>query len=265
MEELKEKLMKLKLKTMSSELETIFEDAKKNNDGLVKILHQLVDRELEARWQKSTEYRFRQSGLDEKLTIDMFDFDHDISRKKIRTALLDLLELTFIEERKNIVFFGNSGTGKTFLGKVIGYKACMSNFRVLYIRAMDMINHLIAAKSDHTLAKKLLIYTKPSLLIVDELGYLAMDEQCSDLFFQVITSRYKKNCTVITANQVFTDWGKILHNTAIATAIADRLIEKSEIFILEGESYRRKLKRMAIEKENRKKKKTEKQQTIQKS
>src|SRR4030042_4048351 len=102
---------------------------------------------------------------------------------------------------------------------------------------MDMINQLIAAKSDNSLAKKLLFYTKPDLLCCDELGYLTLDEQCSNLFFQVISSRYKKNSTLITANRVFTDWGKVLYNTTIATAIADRIVENSEIFIIEGRSY----------------------------
>jgi DNA replication protein DnaC len=258
MEELIKKMMKLKLKTMSEQLELIFNEGKKNNDGLIQILHQLIDIELEARWQKSTEYRFKQSKLDEKLTIDMFDFNHHPSRKKMRTAILDLLELKFIDEKMNLIFFGHSGTGKTFLAKVIAYKACLANYRVLFTTAMDMINQLIAAKADNSIARKLLFYTKPDLLCCDELGYLTLDEQCSNLFFQVISSRYKKNSTLITANRVFTDWGKVLYNTTIATAIADRIVENSEIFIIEGRSYRLKRKKDSFQidiKEQKKEKK----------
>jgi len=248
MDEIKQKMMKLRLKTMKDEVETVFEEAKKKNYGFTEILNWLMDIEIEARWQRSTANRFRQSRLDEKLTMNLFDFHHHPSRKKIKTALLGLLDLNFIEEKKNIIFFGNCGTGKTFLAKVIAYQACLSNYKVLFTTAMDMINQLIAAQADHSLAKKLLLYTKPDLLGIDELGYLALDEQCSNIFFQVISGRNKKGSTLITANRVFTDWGKILYNTGIATAIADRLVENSEIFILEGKSYRLKRKKSDLSK-----------------
>ena len=246
MEELKEKMKKLRLKTMSKDLETVLKEAGKKNYGITRTLHWLCDIEMEGRWQRSTEYRFKKSRLDEKLTVDMFDFNHHPSRKKIKSALLELMELGFIKEKKNLVFFGNSGTGKTFLAKVIVYKACLENYRVLFTTAMDMINQLIAAQADHSLARKLLTYTRPELLCIDELGYLALDEQSSNLFFQVVSGRYKQKSTLITANRVFADWGNILCNTPIAIAIADRLVENSEIFILEGKSYRLKRKKSAL-------------------
>jgi DNA replication protein DnaC len=112
--------------------------------------------------------------------------------------------------------------------------------RVLFTTAMDMLNHLLASQVDHSLIRKLKIYTEPCLLVVDELGYLSLDQQTSNLFYQVISTRHShRRSTLITTNTAFSDWGNILYNTTIATAIADRLVENSEIFLLGGESLRK--------------------------
>jgi DNA replication protein DnaC len=130
--------------------------------------------------------------------------------------------------------------GKTFLAKIIAWRACQANQRVLFTAAMDMLNHLLASQVDHSLVRKLKTYTEPTLLVCDELGYLALDQQTSNLFYQVISTRHsQKRSTIITTNTSFSDWGNILFNTTIATAIADRLVENSEVFLLGGESLRK--------------------------
>jgi len=107
---------------------------------------------------------------------------------------------------------------------------------MVILRGLD----LLASQVDHSLIRKLKLYTEPSLLVVDELGYLSLDQQTSNLFYQVISTRHShKRSTLITTNTAFSDWGNILYNTTIATAIADRLVENSEIFLLGGESLRK--------------------------
>ena len=102
-----------------------------------------------------------------------------------------------------------------------------------------MLNHLNASQIDHSLIRKLKLYTEPALLVI-ELGYLTLDQQTSNLFYQVVSTRHShKRSTMITTNTAFSDWGNILHNTTIATAIADRLVENSEIFLLGGDSVRK--------------------------
>ena len=173
-------------------------------------------------------------------TIDGFQFHHHKSRVQAKNRILRLLDLNFLHEGTNLVLIGNPGVGKTFLAKVIGWKACQANQRVLFTTAMDMLNQLSASQVDHSLVRKLKGYTEPSLLICDELGYLALDQQTSNLFYQVISTRHsQKKSTVITTNTPFSDWGNILYNTTIATAIADRLVENSEIFLLGGDSLRK--------------------------
>ena len=141
-----------------------------------------------------------------------------------KNRILRLLDLDFLHKGTSVVLIGNPGVGKTFLAKIIGWRACQANQRVLFTTAMDMLNHLLASQVDHSLVRKLKLYTEPTLLIVDELGYLSLDQQTSNLFYQVISTRHShKRSTLITTNTAFSEWGNILYNTTIATAIADRL------------------------------------------
>lgn len=225
---------------MSHHLDQTLANAGAKNLSIAQALEALLDLELEARSQRSIERRFKLSRLQAKHSIDTFHFHHHKSRLQLKNRILRLLDLDFVRQGTSVVVIGNPGVGKTFLSKIIGWRACQSNQRVLFTTAMDMLNHLLASQVDHSLVRKLKFYTEPSLLIVDELGYLSLDQQTSNLFYQVISTRHgHKRSTVITTNTAFSDWGNILHNTTIATAIADRLVENSEIFLLGGDSLRK--------------------------
>jgi DNA replication protein DnaC len=122
----------------------------------------------------------------------------------------------------------------------MGWRACQANVPVLFTTALDRLNHLLVSQVDHSQVRKLKFYTDPTLLICGELGYLSLDQQTSNLFYQVISTRHsQKESSVITTNTAFSDWGNIVFNTTIATAFADRLMENSEIFLLGGESLRK--------------------------
>jgi DNA replication protein DnaC len=210
------------------------------NFSVTAILELLADLELAARQGRAIERRFKSSRLEAQPTIDAFHFHHHKSRTQVKTRILRLLDLTFLRQGTNLVLIGNPGVGKTFLARIFGWKACQANQRVLFTTAMDMLNHLLASQVDHSLVRRLKTYTEPTLLIVDELGYLSLDQQTSNLFYQVISTRHsQKRSTIITTNTPFSDWGNILFNTTIATAIADRLVENSEIFLLGGDSLRK--------------------------
>jgi DNA replication protein DnaC len=240
MNSLPDKLTKLGLSLMSRQLDAVLAMAADRNLSASATIEALVDIELEARYGRSVQRRFKISRLHAQPSIDSFHFQHHKSRQQIKTRILRLLDLEFLDQGTNLVLIGNPGVGKTYLAKIIGWRVCQANRRVLFTSAMDMLNQLAAAQADHSVIRKLKVYTEPTLLICDELGYLALDQQTSNLFFQVISTRHsQRRSTLITTNTAFSEWGNILHNTTIATAIADRLVENSEIFLLGGDSLRK--------------------------
>ena len=232
----------LRLKATSENLTQIIEIATEKNWSPLETIDHLFELELESRHQNKIALRFKHSKLLEKPTIDQFDFDHHGSRKKQKGKILNLMTLEFIGQKKDIILIGNPGVGKSFVAKSIAYAATQTGTKTLFTTATDMINHLIAAEADHSLLKKLHYYQCQDLLVCDEIGYLPLGQQGSNLFFQVISQRHQHKSTVITTNLPFADWGKIFDSTTVATAIADRLVYNSQILILEGSSYRKRIK-----------------------
>ena len=128
---------------------------------------------------------FKCSRLQAQPSIDAFHFHHHKTRLQNKNRILRLLDLEFLHKGTNLVFIGNPGVGRTFLSKIIGWRICQANQRILFTTAMDMLNHLLASQVDHSLVRKLKTYTEPTALVIDELGYLALDQQTSNLFYQV--------------------------------------------------------------------------------
>lgn len=237
-----EKCKALRLKAIGDHLEQTIVLAEHRNWTPLQTIDHLFELELELRQKNKIERCFKQSKLYEKTTIDQFDFTFHGSRKNQKSRIVNLMDLEFIKHRKDIILIGNPGVGKSFLAKCMAYAATQAGVKVLFTTAMDMINHLVAAEADHSLLKKLQYYQSQELLVIDEIGYLSLGTQGSNLFFQVISARHERKSTVITTNRPFAQWGEIFDNTTVATAIADRLVYNSEILILEGPSYRKKEK-----------------------
>ncbi len=234
-----EKCKMLKLKAFAENIEEINTITAKKNWTPLQTIDHLFNLELEQRKQNKIERCFKQSRLYEKCTVDQINFEFHLSRKKQKSKILSLMDLGFIQKKRDIILIGNPGVGKSFLAKCIAYAATQAGIKTLFTTTMDMINHLIAAEADHSLLKKLQYYQSQEILVCDEIGFLSLGTQGSNLFFQVISGRHEKKSTIITTNRPFSEWGEIFENTTVATAIADRLVYNSDILILEGSSYRK--------------------------
>ena len=143
-----------------------------------------------------------------------------------------------MEEKKNILFIGSPGVGKTHLATAIGIEAAKKRNSVYFISCNDLINNLSNAFKENKLESKIKFYCKYKLLIIDEIGYLPITKDEANMFFQLIAKRYENKSTIITTNQVFSKWSEVFGDTTIASAIIDRLVHHSVIINIKGKSYR---------------------------
>lgn len=168
----------------------------------------------------------------------MEDFDFTFQPTIKKGEILNLATGGFIPKGENIVFIGQPGTGKTHLSIALGLKALQYGYTCLFTTVWDMITTLQASRADFTYKKKIEYYTKPDLLILDELGYRSMGDTTVEDFFEIISKRYEKKSTIITSNREFISWDKIFFDKTLTGAIVDRLIHHCHTFIIKGESYR---------------------------
>lgn len=202
-------------------------------------LTRLTEGELNLRRDKATVRRIKSARFPVVKTLDQFSWSWP---KKInRMAVQNLFRLQFMENHSNVIMLGTVGLGKTHIATALGYTACLAGKSVLFATAVDTINTLAAAQAASRLKAELKKYLAPSLLILDELGYLPIDKHGADLLFQVISQRYERGSTVITSNRAYKQWPEIFNNdSTLTSAILDRLLHHAETVVIEGKSYRMK-------------------------
>lgn len=210
-------------------------------DGLghVDYLAQLAEGELHLRRDRATLRRVKNARFPVIKTLDQFSWNWP--QKINRMAIQNLFRLQFINDKENLIFLGSVGLGKTHLATAIGYAACLAGHSVLFSTAVDAINTLAAAQAANRLKTELKKYLSPSLLILDELGYLPIDKLGADLLFQIISQRYERGSLIITSNRAFKQWPEIFNNdSTLTSALLDRLLHHAESLVIEGKSYRMK-------------------------
>lgn len=235
-EQLKKDLDYLRLARIREVYETTANQAAKDNFSHIDYLAKLISEEAAVKFERSIHARINHARFPLIKTIDSFDFNHPESVNK--QQILKLLDMDFVRQRENVIILGPPGVGKSHIGIALGYKACSSGIRTCFTTAIDAINHLHAAASDNTFLRCMKQYTRPEVLIIDELGYLPIDKQGANVLFQIVSQRYERGSIILTCNRAFKDWGHIFHDNTIASAVIDRLIHHSVVVKIKGASYR---------------------------
>lgn len=169
----------------------------------------------------------------------MADFDYDWPKELDRALLEEIFSMSCLEQGSNVVVIGPHGLGKTMIIKNLLHQGVVRGFTARFVAASDMLHDLAAQDSSTLIARRLRRYVTPAILGVDEVGYLSYDARYADLLFEVINRRYQlRRPTFVTTNKPFTEWNQVFPNAASAVALVDRLVHRSEILTIDGESYR---------------------------
>jgi DNA replication protein DnaC len=236
---LDEQLKYLKLPFVGQNYNDVAGTAAKEQWSHTKYLEMLIAGEAEFRRDRATERRIRQARFPVIKTLDGFQWNWP---KKInRLQVQNLFKLDFVPKKANVIFLGTVGLGKTHLATALAYTACLKGVSVLFTTAIDVINNLSAAQETGRFQQEMKKYYNPSILVLDELGYLPIDKHGADLLFQVISHRYEQGSMIISTNRAFKHWPEIFNNDATLTsAILDRLLHHAETVVIEGKSFRMK-------------------------
>lgn len=234
--ELRENLKTLTLSTMARGLESHLRQAKEGGPGYDEFLLELTTAELRARAESRLSRRVREAKFPLLKTMEGFDFNvaPDLDIRVVR----ELSTCDFIRERRNVIFLGRSGTGKTHLASALGVEACKNNYRTRFVSGYGLVNELIEARQDKDLQRIIGRYARYELLILDELGYIPFSKEGAELLFQVLSERQEKGSVIITTNLGFADWTQVFGEPAMTAALLDRLTHKAHIVNCQWESYR---------------------------
>ena len=166
------------------------------------------------------------------------DFDWKWPSQCDRQGVEDLMSLGFVEETANAVLVGPNGVGKSTIARNIAHQAVLAGHTVRFTSASQMLNELAAQDGDNALRRRLALYARPRLLVIDEVGYLSYSNRHADLLFEIVSRRYEEKSTLITTNRPFSEWNEVFPNAACVVSLIDRLVHHAEIIQIEGESFR---------------------------
>jgi DNA replication protein DnaC len=230
-------LAELKLPEIAKSYREVLDEAARKGTAMLEILATLIGMEQAARQQRALQRRLRVARLPKQKTVTEYDFH--FPKRIPKAVILRLFDCDFIGRHDCAVLIGPTGTGKSHLLTALGYTAAERGYSVCHTRVVDMINHLTAAQIKGVLGNTLRTYVRPSLLLLDELGYLPIDKRGADLLFQVVAARYETGSIVLTTNRPFREWGTLFDmDNTLATALIDRLMHHGEAIVIQGDSYR---------------------------
>jgi DNA replication protein DnaC len=234
---LRDQLQQLGLTQTATDVNDLVARATQKRWSPVVLLETLVRAELDARARQRVERRLKEARLGRFKS--MADFEWAWPKQIHRPSVERVLTLEFVTKRENMILVAAQGLGKTMLAKNLVHDAVLAGHSARFITASDLILDLTAQETARGLDRRLRAYARPSLLCIDEIGYLSYDAHAADLLFQVVSRRYEQKSIVLTTNLAFKEWNTIFPNASCAVALIDRLTHHAEILTIEGDSYRK--------------------------
>lgn len=243
LERARQTLEALKLTTAASYLESRLQYAAEHDTSYAGFLLDILGAELEERNRRRTETKIRRAHLPYRKTFDEFDFAYQptVDPKRIE----NLRTFAFVEAASNVLLLGPPGVGKSHLAAALTLEAIQAGYTANFVSANHLVDDLRGAQNDNKLDAVIKKYTRPKLLVIDEMGYTPMDRPAANLFFHLISARYERGSVIVTSNKSFADWGDLFSDGVLATAILDRLLHHGEVMNIRGQSYRLKDKMKA--------------------
>ena len=232
-----EQLRQLGLPQTAADLNDLVARATQKRWSPVVLLETVARAELDARARRRVDRRLKEARLSR--FKPMADWEWDWPKQIHRPTVERVLTLDFVTKRENVLLVAAQGLGKTMLAKNLVHQAVLAGHSARFVTASDLILDLTAQDTTRALDRRLRAYARPSLLCIDEIGYLAYDAHAADLLFQVVSRRYEEKSIVMTTNLAFKEWNTIFPNASCAVALIDRLTHHAEIIAIEGESYRK--------------------------
>jgi len=208
------------------------------DDGIShsEFLYRLLADEVERRDSKQLEQRVRRASFEHAKTLEDFDFHFNPAAPKAK--ILELANAAFVERCDNVLIVGPTGVGKSHIAQALGHRACRAGHAVLYVSAHQMLAQLRASRADSSYDRRLLRFTTPDLLIIDDLGLRPLTQDEPGDLFELIRQRYERGSTIVTSNRAIEEWHPLFGDALLASAAMDRLLHHAHVVVIEGDSYR---------------------------
>ena len=236
-------LERLKLMRVPERLDQLAEEAAKESWTYVEFLDRVLDVEVSARVERDVTMKTRLARFPFVKTLDHFDFSFQPALNEAQ--LRELATARFVAHGENILLLGPPGVGKTHLAVSLGVAAIMQGISVVFFTVADLVDLVQQDHKEDRLKRRLYSLCKPKLLILDEMGYVPLDQRSAQFLFRLISRRYQKGSIILTSNKSYGEWGDVVSDYVLATAMLDRLLHYSTTINIRGESYRLREKRKA--------------------